>query len=79
MAKKKSRYNHPLIACGEKRLKRKEQTDSGGEWVQEGGGEDKEEKEVVVVVWEVLDPLDNRGGMVQIFTARWRLARKKAS
>lgn len=59
-----------MNACGEKHLKRKEQTDSGGERVQEGG-EDKEEKEVVVVVLlEVLDPLDNRGGMVQIFTAR---------
>lgn len=44
-------------------LKRKEQTDSGGERVQEGG-EDKEEEEEEVV----LDPLDNRGRMVQIFT-----------
>lgn len=29
-----------------------------------------EEEEEVVVVLEVLDPLDNRGGMVQIFTTR---------
>lgn len=44
-----------------------------------GREEDKEEEEVVVVAAaEVLDPLDNRGGMVEIFTTRWRLARRKA-
>lgn len=65
----------PLNACGWKCLKSKVQTDSGGRRGH-GGGEEEEEEEVVVL--EVLDPLDNRGRMVQIFTTCWRLARKKA-